>query len=84
MLENLSYSTNFAPVSAGIYFISGALGSRENSIQFFEFATGKRKTLLHLEKPFSWGVALSPDHLSLLYSLVDRQTSNLMLVEQFH
>lgn len=54
------------------------------SIDFFEFKTGKRSTLLRLDKFWWYGMALSPDQQSVLYSVIDSAGSNLMLVEQFH
>jgi hypothetical protein len=36
------------------------------SIDFFEFATGNRSTLLNVEKQYLVGIALSPDQKSLL------------------
>jgi hypothetical protein len=53
------------------------------SIDFFEFATSRRTRVVELGKPWSYGMALSPDGTSLLFSLVNSAGSNLMLVENF-
>jgi hypothetical protein len=52
-------------------------------VDFFDFATGKRSTLVRLDKPFWFGMTLSRDERSLVFSLVDSASSNLMLVDRF-
>jgi len=83
MVTGLSYALNFVVGDRGLYFL--ALGNSPNkaSIDFFEYATGKRTTLLKLGKPYSVGMALSPDQKSLLYSVIDSGGSNLILVDNF-
>ncbi len=82
-MDGLSYASNFVVADRGVYFL--AVGDRpyQTSIDFFEFATGKRKTLLKLGKQYWYGMALSPDRKSLLYSVIDNAGGNLMLVEKF-
>jgi WD40 repeat protein len=83
MVTGLSYALNFVVGERGLYFL--ALGDSPNkaSIDFFEYATGKRTTLLKLGKPHWVGMALSPDQKSRLYSVIDSAGSNLMLVDHF-
>jgi len=83
VVAGLSYSLNFVVADKGIYFLALGDAPKETSIDFFEFATGRRKTFLKLGKEHWWGMALSPDQRSLLYSVVDSAGSNLMLVEKF-
>src|SRR5947209_4709823 len=64
------------------YFLSGGQ-SRETAVEFYEFATHARKVLTTFDKPYSVGIALAPDRRYLLYSAVDRASSNLMLVDGF-
>ena len=52
-------------------------------MDYFDFATGKRSTLVRLDKPFWFGMTLSPDERSLVFPLVDSAGSNLMLVDRF-
>jgi hypothetical protein len=54
----------------------------KTTIDFFEFATGARTSIVGLGKPWWYGMALSPDG-KLLFSLVNSAGSNLMLVENF-
>jgi Tol biopolymer transport system component/DNA-binding winged helix-turn-helix (wHTH) protein len=84
IVEGLSYSLNFVVADKGLYFLAIGDAPKTTSIDFFEFATGKRTTVLELGKEHWWGMALSPDQHSLLYSVVDSAGSNLMLVDRFH
>jgi Tol biopolymer transport system component len=83
IVNGLSYALNFVVADRGLYFLAFGDAPSKTSIDFFEYATGKRTTLLNLGKPYWWGMALSPDQKSLLYSLVDSAGSNLMLVDNF-
>lgn len=67
----------------GLYFLAVGDVPYQPSIDFFEFATGKRETVLKLGKQYWYGMALSPDQKSLLYSVIDNAGGNLMLVENF-
>jgi Tol biopolymer transport system component/DNA-binding winged helix-turn-helix (wHTH) protein len=83
VVDGLSYSINFAVGERGLYFV--AVGDTDNkpSVDFFDFATGKRSTLVRLDKPHWFGMTLSPDERSLVFSLVDSAGSNVMLVDRF-
>ncbi len=83
IVDGLSYALNFVVADLGLYFLAMGDAPSKNSIDFFEYATGKRTTLLNLGKQFWFGMALSPDRKSLLYSVVDSAGSNLMLVDKF-
>ncbi len=66
----------------GIYFLALGDTAQKTSIDFFEFATGRRTTVLNVGKEWWFGMALSPDQKSLLYSVIDNAGSNLMLVDK--
>ena len=85
VFNNLSYFSNFVVVERGIYFVAGKDKDAQTgiSIDFLDFATGKTRSLLRIQKPWSYGMAISPDRQSLLLSLLDPAGSNLMLVENF-
>ena len=83
VVDGLSYSINFAVGERGLYFVAVGDTGDKPSVDFFDFATSKRSTLVRLDKPFWFGMALSPDGKSLLFSLVHSAGSNLMLVETF-
>ena len=83
VVDGLSYSINFAVGERGLYFVAVGDTGDKPSVDFFDFATSKRSTLVRLDKPFWFGMTLSPDGKSLLFSLVHSAGSNLMLVETF-
>ena len=79
VVDYLSYNFNFAVTAKGIYLL--AMRSGFPTIEFFDFAT-RKTTLLHtLDRPFWFGFALAPDERSLLFSKIDSQTSDLMVVD---
>ena len=82
IVDGLSYSLNFVVGDRGLFFLAAGDARDKTSIDFFEFATGSRTTIVHLEKPWWYGIALSPDG-KLLFSLVNSAGSNLMLVDNF-
>jgi Tol biopolymer transport system component/DNA-binding winged helix-turn-helix (wHTH) protein len=81
VLDGLSYSFNFAVTDKGIYFLALRGAPPVGSIEFFDFATRKSTPLHALDRPFWFGFALAPDERSILFSKIDSQGSDLMLVE---
>ena len=67
----------------GLYFVAVGDTGDKPSVDFFDFATGKRSTLVRLDKPFWFGMTLSPDERSLVFPLVDSAGSNVMVVDRF-
>ena len=85
VLENLSYCYNYVPTSQGVYFVRAGLannGPAETAVAYLDFATGKIKLLLPM-RAWLYGLTLSPDGRSLLYSRPDAFGADLMLVENF-
>jgi Tol biopolymer transport system component len=75
----------WALVDRGIYYLNTE-GLQHPTIEFFDFATGRRKQIAVMEKPASlWspGLAISPDQRSILYTQVDQDVSDITLVENF-
>ena len=70
----------FALAERGIYYFSGWINP---SIQYFNFATRKVETVAKVEGSVAWGMTASPDGRWLLYSLLGKEESNLMMVEKF-
>ncbi len=78
----LSYSTNFVVVEEGVYLVSAPGMRLPGVLYFFNFATRALKPVATI--PLWWfGLAISPDRRSILYSQVDHAGSDLMLVENF-
>jgi hypothetical protein len=82
-LEGLSHQLNFVVADRGLYFVAVGNAPDKTSLDFFDFGTGRRSTLLGLGHRFWYGIALSPDQRTLLYSMVDVLGSNLMVVDGF-
>ena len=83
VVDGLSYSLNFVVADRGLYFIAVGDTPEKTSLDFFDYRTGKRSILLVLGKRFWYGMALSPDQRTMLYSVVDDVGSNLMVVDGF-
>ena len=81
VVDGLSYSSNFAVGERGLYFMSRGVSSSDTSIEYFDLSTRKRTRLGAIGKRWWFGIALSPDEQSLMYSVVDRIDSNLMTVD---
>jgi Tol biopolymer transport system component len=83
LLEAVAWRA-FSVVKDGIYFIPPPGSDGNSAIQFFAFATGKTRPIALIEKLVSYGLPVSPDERWILYSQVDQQIADLMLVENFH
>lgn len=69
---------SFGVTAKGVYFTPDT-----KTIQFLDTATGKVSTLATLDKPVTGGLSVSPDDAYVVWSQVDRDTQDLMLVENF-
>ncbi len=71
-------------VQGGIYFFSEADGKGQSDLSVYEFATGRARKILTIERPGRrGGIAVSPDRRTILFSKADAAGSDLMLVENF-
>ena len=69
-----------------IYYIAGTLPRQiapHANIESFRPATGARKHIATIEKPLRADISVSPDGQFLFYTQLDRQISELMLIENF-
>jgi len=76
------YAANYAVVKDGIYFIAQSREGRF-AVHFLDFSTGKTSQLATIPKTVMWGFSVSPDERRILYTQVDREGSDLMLVKNF-
>ena len=60
VVDGLSYSINFAVGDRGLYFVAVSDTDDTRSVDFVDFATGKRSTLVRLDKPFWFGGRCRP------------------------
>ena len=73
------------PSGSGIYFMSHS--GDKAAIEFFDLSTEKVRRIHDLEEPLPlWigGMPVSSDGKWLLFPQVDQQSSNLMLIENWH
>ncbi len=70
-------------VNDGVYFISKPDEKGVSYIRFKNVATGSVRTIAPIERQVGWGLTVSPDRRSFLYSQEDDSGSDLMLVENF-
>jgi hypothetical protein len=72
---SLELWANFALVDKGIYYVARSESAAGSSIQFFNFANQKIRTIASIDKPVWLGLSVSPQ--------VDQVGSDLVLVENF-
>ncbi len=75
-------ANHFALGPGGIYFIAEPDQGR-HSIRFYDFSSRQTRLVATLTKPPGAGIAVSPDGRTLLYSQVDEENSDVMLIENF-
>jgi len=73
----------FGIVKEGIYFISKPDATGRYSIQFFNFATKRTRSISTIQSAIPANLSVSPDGRWILYSQSDQLSSDLMLVENF-
>jgi hypothetical protein len=64
----------------GIYFVPA---DAPRSVRYFDFATKKVRQIFKIEKGLAYGLSVSPDERWILYSQIDEQKFELMLVDHF-
>jgi Tol biopolymer transport system component/DNA-binding winged helix-turn-helix (wHTH) protein len=81
---------NWALVQNGIYFLDsvkhtvpGDANSHHAIVKFFDFAAGKEISICSTDKSNGFGLAVSPDGKSILYSQREVAESSIMLVNNF-
>ena len=70
-------------MSRGIYFFTEADEKGYADLNLYEFARGKTRNIRTMERPVDY-FAVSPDGRTILYTQLDEEASDLMLVENFH
>ena len=83
VLDALLSFNPFTVADAGMYYIPGRRSGGPNKIMFYSFEDGSKHLVYTSEKTLSSGVAVSRDERTLFFSQVDRDESDLMLVESF-
>jgi hypothetical protein len=76
------FHVSLAVVEDGIYTTSGDWRGKA-AVLFYDFATGKTKVVVQMEKPAFNGIAISPDRRWILLTQIVHMGSDLTLVENF-
>ena len=88
MIDSMTMARgDLAVTRQGIYYIAGnpALSEPNSwSLVWYDFATGRNPNLATVIPGSSSGLTVSPDGRFVLYTQADRETDDLMLVENFH
>jgi Tol biopolymer transport system component/DNA-binding winged helix-turn-helix (wHTH) protein len=66
---------------AGIYFVSA---DARRSLQYFDFGTKRVRRIFDIDRDFADGLSVSPDGRWVLYSQVDVENRDIMIVDHFH
>ena len=83
VLEQIAFWSTFAVGDAGIYFLRLDMVSG-TQLEFLDFATSRVKTIANIDKPWFYDLTVSPDGRYILYTRIEQQGNDLMLVENFH
>jgi Tol biopolymer transport system component/DNA-binding winged helix-turn-helix (wHTH) protein len=83
VLDSVNPSTLWTVGSKGIYFFKAADDKGRSDLCRYEFATAKTRKLLTIERSVSYGLTVSPDGRTILYTQLDEAGTDLMLVENF-
>ena len=67
----------------GVYYISKPNEKGTSHIRFRDFATSSDHDVVPIERRAFWGLTVSPDRRTFLYTLADESGSDLVLVENF-
>jgi Tol biopolymer transport system component len=70
---------NFAVADQGVYFVPAAA----DSIQRYDFSSGKVSTVVKTGKRLDFGLAVTRDGGAIYYTQMDQERSELLLVENF-
>jgi Tol biopolymer transport system component len=85
VLHAIDHPANLCVTDQGIYFVPvrNPAGGGSSVIQLLRLGTGKIEVVAAIDKDLYYGLTVSPDGRWLLYSQIDQQSCDLMLVENF-
>ena len=72
-----------AIVEDGIYYIGRRGDDRKNPLEFFQFSNNTSRVLTEIEGYTDYGLSVSPDRQTILFSKSVANGSNLMMIENF-
>lgn len=80
-MPNVQYERQWALASDGIYFVPQ---SAPHTISFYDFSSRKTREVFKTDRDVNEGISISPDRRYILYSQLDENDSNIMLLSNLH
>ena len=77
------FNRAFVPVEDGIYYIGRREEDRKYPLQFFQFSSNTSRLLTKIEGFLDYGLSVSPDRQTILFSKSVSAGANLMMIENF-
>jgi Tol biopolymer transport system component len=82
VLDHVGLSRDFAVFEDGIYY-AGRFENGQTPLLFFQFSTGRSRLLTRIEGDLYYGLSVSPDRKTVLFSKSVASGRDLMLIENF-
>ena len=82
VVESLNDLVSFAPSKLGIFYVPRTNLTAAAAIEFVDFALRATTTIARMNKPLMVGMSAHPDGRSLLYSQVDREECDLIMLQR--
>jgi len=73
---------NWGLARNGIYYLNSE-ATPKTTVDFFDFSTGRSTPVFALDKPWGWGLAVSPDSRSVLFVQSEFEESKIVVVKNF-
>jgi dipeptidyl aminopeptidase/acylaminoacyl peptidase len=83
VLGPLSASLNYAVVDGGVFFIARCAGASGLCISFLDFKTSQTRRVLAIQKPIWPALSATRDGNMVAWAQIDRNESDMMLVDGF-
>jgi Tol biopolymer transport system component len=73
----------FVPVEEGIYFIGRRAANKQFPLEFFQFSTSTSRLLTNIDGVVFFGLSVSPDRKTILFTKTVSVGANVMMIENF-
>lgn len=83
LVDGLTFPLNFAVADKGLYFLTEGDSPTSSNLRFYNFQRRNTLTIQKIDKTWWFGMAISPDRRWLLYSVRERDDTDLLMVENF-
>ena len=83
VIQHVRHLMRFAVRSKGVCYVARPEGGTHDVLFLWQFSTRRSIPLYTFEKEFYFGLDVSPDERTVLYSQYDVNNSDIMLVSEF-